>query len=463
MALSVKALQEKLGELHDKAAALNNLAKNEKRDLTADEQKEFDGLMAQYQDVKEKQLPRAEWLEKEQERLAQARTNPSAPERADEPNDDNAPQNRAALPRAAKIVIPPQSLFRFGALKAYKGQHAEQKAYLAGRFFLATLGQHEASAKWCKDQGIDVKFHGALKESSSELGGYMVPTEVEQAIIDLREQYGVFRQHAKRSPMASDTKIVPVRTGGVTAYFVGEGQTITDSDKAWDNVKLIAKKLAALVIFSNEFGEDAIISLGDDLTGEIAYAFAVKEDQCGFVGTGASTYGGIVGVVNAVAAGSIVTAVSGNVSFETLDLADFESCVGKLPEYPGIDPKWYISKAGWAASMMRLADAAGGNTSMEVAGGPPRKEFLGYEVVVSQVLNSTLGSDASAPKAIFGDLNMGALLGDRRGMSIAFSDQRYFETDQQAIKGTERFDINIHDVGTSSAAGSLVVLKTAAS
>jgi hypothetical protein len=39
-----------------------------------------------------------------------------------------------------------------------------------------------------------------------------------------------------------------------------------------------------------------VINMGDDLAGEIAYAFALKEDQCGFIGDGTSTYGGMQGV-----------------------------------------------------------------------------------------------------------------------------------------------------------------------
>ena len=50
---------------------------------------------------------------------------------------------------------------------------------------------------------------------------------------------------------------------------------------------------------------DAIISVGDDLTREMAYAFAVKEDACGFLGDGTSTYGHMTGVKNAIAASGI--------------------------------------------------------------------------------------------------------------------------------------------------------------
>jgi HK97 family phage major capsid protein len=47
---------------------------------------------------------------------------------------------------------------------------------------------------------------------------------------------------------------------------------------------------------STEIAEDAVIAIADWLVGEIAYAFASKEDDCGFNGDGTSTYGGMRGI-----------------------------------------------------------------------------------------------------------------------------------------------------------------------
>lgn len=462
-----KAIREEIGELMDRVEAIVAVAEEEGRELTADEKAEVDGIMgagkkgeADYKpgkiDKLEADALRVEKIEAKQAELVKRRGEGAPPQQGGG-STENREDHR---PRAARIVIPVQQAYRHGSLKAYKGEHADQRAYIAGRFFLATIGKCQASQTWCREHGIDVQFMGAMKEGSNSLGGFLVPPEVEAAIIDLREQYGVFRREAYVTPMSGDTKTTPRRKSGLTAYFVGEGEEGTSSDKQWDQVELVAKKLMALCRVSNELNEDSVISMADDLTSEIAYAFAVKEDQCGFVGDGTSTYGKINGVVNAVAAGSVVTALAGNTSFETLDLVDFEACVGKLPEYPGINPKWYISKAGYAASMMRLIDAAGGNTTAQLEAGPSGREFLGYPVVITQVLNSTLGADTSKPKAVFGDLKLGATLGNRRGVSIMESEHRYFEYDQIGIKGSERFDINVHGRGTATAPGPLVVLKT---
>ncbi len=459
-----KVVREEIAALYDRVQAVIDIAAGESRDLSAEEKTEIDGIQGSGKPGEagynagqigklESDLARLEKVEARQTELLKARgVKPTQATEEDEPSDK---------PRASTIAIPRAAAFRgTGKLKAFKGEHGDREAYLSGMWILGTLGRNERAAKWCKDHGVDVTFRGAMSESSNTLGGFLVPEEMEQRIIDLREQYGVFAGEAYSTTMSSDTKSVPRRASGLTAYFVAEAGTITASDKGWDRVSLVAKKLACLARYSSEVSEDSIINLADDLAGEMAYAFAKKEDECGFIGDGTSTYGGIVGVTNAVAAGSIYTAISGNTGFETLDLADFEAMVGKLPQYAENGAKWYISKAGYAASMMRLIDAAGGNTSAQLQGGPSAREFLGYPVVISQVLNSTLGADVSANKLLFGNLKMAATMGRRRGMSVDMADQLYFTTDELAIRGTERFDINVHEVGTASIAGPILVLAT---
>jgi HK97 family phage major capsid protein len=50
----------------------------------------------------------------------------------------------------------------------------------------------------------------------------------------------------------------------------------------------------------------------------------------------------------------------------------------------------------------------------------------------------------------YGDLSKAAIFGDRRQVRIKTSGERYFDTDQIGVQGTERIDINIHDVGLGS-------------
>lgn len=376
------------------------------------------------------------------------------------------PEGRKTSPAAPAVLVPVEKtvvaprILRSARVKNFKadnGVSAEERAYTAGQWMMAVIGNNEQAQRWCEARGIETR---ALSTTTNSLGGYLVPEEMETAIIDLRETYGVARQSAFVRAMASDSMVIPRRAGGVTAYFVNENGEITASDKHWDAVTLTARKLAAMCRMSKEVTEDSIVNLADDLAGEIAYAFAKKEDECLFLGDGSSTYGGIVGLKSAVAAGSKVTAATGNTAFSTLDLEDFERMVGTLPEYAVAGARWYISRQGWANSMLRLAEAAGGNTVSQIAQGAPL-QFLGFPVTIAQVMNSTLTAQTSTDGlAYLGNLQLAVSMGTRRGVSIEVDASRYFEFDQFAIKGTQRFDINVHEKGTASEAGPVIMLST---
>ncbi len=373
-----------------------------------------------------------------------------------------------------------RSLPRYGTLKSFSGDNAAERAYRFGQWLIATRGiaagvtnegAFKRAADFCRENGIVLSR--AMGEGVNESGGFLVPEEFGNDLIDLREQYGKFRQNAKMVPMASDTRSDPRRTGGLTAYFAAESGALTESDKSWDRVELTAKKLTVLTRYSNELNEDALINMGDDLAGEIAYAFALKEDQCGFIGDGSSTYGGMQGVTtkikglsNTIAniAGLVVGA--GNAYSELL-LADFEGVAAKLPVYADTPrAKWFCHKSFYWNVMVKLALAAGGATGSETTSGVA-KRFLGYDVEFVQVLPSTEAN--SQVCALLGDLSLAASFGSRRDTTIAVSEHSRFANDEIEIRGTERFDINVHDVGNQSATaglrvpGPIVGLITAAS
>jgi hypothetical protein len=78
-------------------------------------------------------------------------------------------------------------------------------------------------------------------------------------------------------------------------------------------------------------------------------------------------------------------------------------------------------------------------------------------------------SDATAGatgkiQTVLGDFESAGSFGDRQQEQISFSEhatiggENVFERNEIAIRGTERIDINIHDVGDATNAGPLVAL-----
>ena len=383
-----------------------------------------------------------------------------------------APQVPAESPEAVatragvKIELA-RSIPRHGKITAFKGERAAETAYRFGQWLLGralydpNFATCVKAREFCESNGL-VR---AMGENTNEGGGASVPPEFSNDLIDLREMYGVFRRNAKIVPMNSDTLLIPRRTGGLTAYFVAEAGSITASDAAWDNVELVAKKLAVLARYSSEINQDSLIDFGNTMADEIAYAFANKEDDCGFNGDGSSTYGGITGVREKIKALSgtianiaglvVATGTGYGTNYASTVLTDFEAVVGKLPIYADTPrTKWYCHKGYFWNVMQKLSLAAGGNTEFNISNGSAPR-FLGYDVEFVQVMPQV--SAVNQVCALLGDLSLGARMGTRLDTSIAFSEHSRFANDQIEIRGTERFDINVHDVGNASATAALRV------
>jgi HK97 family phage major capsid protein len=370
-----------------------------------------------------------------------------------------------AVSRSAQSVKPYAIPMATGRLRAFTGPNGEERAYRAGMWYRAAVFGDENAKRWCDDHGVECR---ASSEAVHGRPGSLVIDEVLNTVIKLVEDYGTFPAYARRVPMSSDVLIVPRRTGGVTAEFVGENTLIPDSDPTWDKVTLVAKKLVVSNRCSSEFLEDSIINLADYITDEFARAFAEKIDECGWVGDGTGNFGEMTGVATEIDdpthSASVAVAGAGRDSFEEINIDDLTAMVARLPLYAQRGAAWYISPAGYAASMQRMALSAGGvlaggNTARELAGGTGL-QFLGYPVRLVHSLNNTLGPDPGKIKILFGDLTLAAMYGVRRQMTIKTSSERYAELDQMLMLSTTRFSAVAHDLGDTKKAGPIVALKT---
>lgn len=440
--MNPKELREQAAREADAAREIVDKADQEGRNLTEDEAHEVDKHTAKAEEL-EKLAERKERLERMETKL-------------NEPQERKVPQEPTAS--GERIEVNEPRLLRRGQLRAFKGPKADYNAYSSGRFLMATIMNDAKSREWCREHGIEMRVQ---TEGVTTAGGFLVPDEFERAVIDLRDTYGMFRANARIHPMSSDHTLIPRRTGGVTAYFVGETTEITASDKSWNQVELTAKKLGALTRMSTDLSEDAIINIADDLANEMAWAFAKKEDECGLDGDGTSTYGGMVGIRTKFVDGNHTAGYDAGTSpctaWSHITLADeIVTVMSLLPTYALPRAKWYINPKGKAACFDALALAAGGNTTREIASGA-EPMFAGYPVVVSSAMPSDPTNGTIA--LLFGDLSLSTTFGDRRGITIKVADQRYIEYDQIGIQATERFCIVNHDIGDTSTAGPIVALQ----
>lgn len=454
--MTIDEVREQRNALAEK---VQELAAVEPEEWTDEKRSEWDEVNKEYEeknDLLERMQRAADLSAKAEVR----RTQPDKPENAK--MDDG------------KIVIPARA--RGGKVTAFKDSAygtAEEKAYRFGMWAIANASQaigrpNQRAIQFCNDHmPRDLRAHS---EGVNSQGGFLVHDEIDSDLIDLREQYGVARGLLRNVPMNSDTMTRTRRTGGLTANYVGEAAAGTESTKSWDQVTLVAKDLIVLATMSRNLSEDAAINVGNDLAEEIAYAFSDKEDDACFNGDGTSTYGGIRGFRDQMSDTTyqVKQANSGtDTDWSQVTLREMNDVVALLPQFAeGPRTQWVCSKAFFGQVMQPLAHAAGGNTSEHLAGGRLQKMFLGYPVTIAQKMPTS--ASTAEVVCLFGDFHLAADFGDRRQTTIDFSNDAtvnsvsVFETNQIAVRGTERFDINVHDVGDSTESGPVVGLLTQA-
>jgi HK97 family phage major capsid protein len=445
---TVKELREAIQEQHDRVAAILAVAKAEQRDLNADEEKEIDEVQGKGDQAGklgelEAKLDRLLKVEAAQKQIARQRFD------ADKQSDEvvaNGELNVTAVKVPAKA--------KGGVVKAFQGPNADKEAYIAGQFFLSING-HQGANEWLKSHGIQ----NAMSTSDNTKGGYLVPEVLESAIIRNVEEFGIARRECRVYPMGPGVTLIPRRAGGFTGYFAGENSSVTASDLAFDQVRLEARKLMVFSSWSSELPEDSVVALGDLLTQEVAQCFAVKEDQCLFLGDGTSTYGGILGLANALAAGAYAQTATNIDTPAEITIASFEEAMGKLLMLPGIQPKWYCHSSIYHNVLQRLANAQAVNVANYATGMGPI--FMGYPVVFCQAMDSGAPTTDLSGKfiAYFGDMSRAVSMGQKRGISIAVDNSYGFNTDSIYFRATERFDINCHERGTTATGGPIIGVR----
>jgi len=329
---------------------------------------------------------------------------------------------------------------------------ANWKAYAFGQWARSVMGNRKA-ADWVKN---NLK---AQSEGTTTAGGFTVPDPLSSDLIYLREQFGIGRQNAKIYPMTADILNVPNATASTTVYYPGENTAITASDLTFAQVQLVAKKLAVLTQVSKELAEDSVIDFGSTLARDMAFVMAKEEDRVVFNNATDATSGidGILwAVYNLNATKANIASLQLFTTAQTITyaptLSNLASMVGKLPQYAG-NAKWYMHKEIFFTAIAPLLQALSGNAIGDIQNAyGPNPTLFGYPVVFVQNMVKTLA--ASTPYILLGDLSVGTVFGDRRGVTVEVSDQRYFVEDALAFKATERYGFNAFDTGNVSATAS---------
>lgn len=150
------------------------------------------------------------------------------------------------------------------------------------RALAATKGDPRRAAEFAEKNGFGADIAAALNIGSDSAGGILIPQNLASEVIELLRPKAVVRSLGARSlPLVNGNLTVPRLKGGAVVGYIGTDTDIPTTEQQFDDLKLSAKKLAALVPISNDLlrysginpNVDQIVS--DDLTSSVA----TREDK----------------------------------------------------------------------------------------------------------------------------------------------------------------------------------------
>ena len=330
---------------------------------------------------------------------------------------------------------------------------ADQAEIFGATARLALMGGKSYEAKAAD---LEIAKKGQV-EFDNALGGFLVPEEFVSQLIYLTEPYGVARKIANVVRMNRDISRFPRKTSIASMTWAGEGQSTTVSNNGYDNVELAARKLQLLMQASNEVLADAAVNIADDLATSIREAYDIALDNAYFLGDGTSTYGGYMGLANALPSSAYISA--SGAAWSNITSSDFTAALGSLQNVNTARIAMVCSRQFYFQVMLRLEKATSQFkelTGPALAGADA--SFLGYPVYFSQVLPT---ASAGTTKSVYiGDFVGGSMVGERRDLTIASSEHYAFNTDTWTWRATARASVAIHGDGRASTYGPIVALKT---
>ena len=148
------------------------------------------------------------------------------------------------------------------------------------RALAAGKGDVDKAAAWNNKHWQDETVSKALAAGEATSGGFLVPPEFSQQVIELLRPMTVVRRMGPMVlPMTSGSMRIPKITAGSAASYVGENTNLPKTQPTFGQINLVFKKLAALVPVSNDLmrysspGADAIVR------SDLVRAMAQREDQ----------------------------------------------------------------------------------------------------------------------------------------------------------------------------------------
>lgn len=301
------------------------------------------------------------------------------------------------------------------------------------------------AASWAEKQAWDNKddIAKALGSSTAAGGGYLVPTEYSNEIIELLRAKAVIFQAGPRIMPLNGTLEIPRITAGVDGGYIGENSTRNAEQQTFGNLKLTSKKLFSVVPVSNDLIRNADPRVDAVVRDDIVSGLSVTADVALLrdKGDGAAPKGLRYW---AKAANLLNSAGTTAANIES----DFSDLMGGLQDnnVAMVRPVWFMAPRSFR-HLYKLRDANGNLIYPELR--QPTPTMYGYPIFQTTSVPTNLGG-GTATEIMLVDMNE-VIIGEETGIELMASDvasynnsagtaTSAFSNDQTVIRAIMRHD-----------------------
>lgn len=303
-------------------------------------------------------------------------------------------------------------------------------------------GDSEAIEEWA-----NATVEKAMTEGTGSAGGYLVPDQISQELLELREQQAVLRPLFSSIQVTSDTLRIPSVTGGLTAGWVAELAEKPAADMTFGEISANVFTKAGLAVVSNQLLQDARPSIDGLINRDLAKRLANVEELAFINGTGSGQPTGILNTAGvqtvALTSTAVLDLLDAIVTAITNIFTNYFGAPNAIVMHPRTWARIVSARESATAStyIVGSPSAGQGRRSNQALpgynGAPPRGELFGYPVFTTANVPTNLGAGTNESRVIVGNFDEGLIL-DRSGIELSSSEHVYFSTNQTIFRAEDR-------------------------
>lgn len=318
------------------------------------------------------------------------------------------------------------------------------------RLLVQAQGNQHYAAQLAQSGGFGSDVVMALGTITPAAGGVLVPTNMASEVIEaLRPRSVVRASGAVSLPLNNGNMTLPRIKGSTVAGYIGSDEDIPVTDMQFADMKLISKKLAALVPISNDLIAFSGVNPGVDqiVANDLLTTVGLTEDIVFIRSAGdASTPKGMRYLALPA---NVVTAPAGAPNLAMLDLF-FGGMMLRLEAANAT-----MANCGWLMHprlirwLQTLRDGNGNKAYPEIDGGT----FKGYPYKLSTQIPVNLGAGSNETECYFADFS-DCYIGETGQLALAYSTEASykdaggntvsaFQRDQTLIRVIEHNDFGL--------------------